>query len=182
MSLASFTALPDFERYCEMSIAITIADAIDLYNSNCQFTVCYCGQKIAPMEAEEFRIEKLRELVAQAGGPAGFSRLWSKDDADKQIDASYISQILNGHRSFGEKAAKNMIRRAGLEPDYFDRPSMPKSGNISKFPDRAETEAIEEIVSLMKKTDETGQWMIVAQSRLIVAERETKRLGNGAPQ
>ena len=57
-----------------------------------------------------------------------------------------------------------------------------KKANISQLHKPAKTDAIEEIVNLMQKTDETGQWMIVAQSRLIVAERETKRLGNGVPQ
>ena len=66
------------------------------------------------------RVEKLRALVEADGGPTEFVRKRSRPDADKAIDATYISQILNGHRSFGEKAAANMERRAGLPAGYFD--------------------------------------------------------------
>ena len=68
----------------------------------------------------EFRKSRLRELVAKAGGATAFVRDYSKDDADKPIDATYIRQILSGHRSFGEKAARKMEKRAGLATYYFD--------------------------------------------------------------
>jgi len=44
-------------------------------------------------------VEKLRLLVASAGGPAKFALDYSQDSADKPIDPTYVSQILNGHRA-----------------------------------------------------------------------------------
>lgn len=77
-------------------------------------------ENLANMDKSEARIKKLRALVEEDGGPAEFARKRSRPDADKPIDPTFISQILNGHRSFGEKAAANMERRAGLPPRYFD--------------------------------------------------------------
>lgn len=70
------------------------------------------------------RVSKLRKLVDEAGGPAAFARKYSRKDADKPIDETYVSQILNGHRAFGERAARNMERRAGLPSGYFDEQPM----------------------------------------------------------
>lgn len=62
------------------------------------------------------RIRALRQLI-------GDSQL--KDFANQHdLDASYISQILNGHRSFGERAAANMERKIGLPKDYLARPAV----------------------------------------------------------
>lgn len=65
-------------------------------------------------------VEKLQQLVLTAGGPAEFARKYSQDGADKPIDATYVSQILNGHRAFGDKARRNMARRAGMDENYFE--------------------------------------------------------------
>lgn len=65
-------------------------------------------------------VEILREMVATAGGPAKFADQYSKDDADKQIDATYVSQILNGHRPFRDIARRNMAKRAGLAENAFE--------------------------------------------------------------
>ena len=72
------------------------------------------------MEISDFRRARLQELVTKAGGPAEFVRQHSRPDADKPIDQTYVSQLLNKHRNFGEKAARSMEIRAGLRPYYFD--------------------------------------------------------------
>lgn len=72
------------------------------------------------MDRYERRVNKLRRLVEKDGGPAAFARKRSRKDADKPIDPAFVSQILNGHRTFGEKAVKSMEERAGLPPGYFD--------------------------------------------------------------
>lgn len=75
------------------------------------------------MNKNQMRVERLRTLVVADGGPAEFARKRSQPNADKPIDPTYVSQILNGHRAFGEKAAANMERRAGITPSgYFDLP------------------------------------------------------------
>lgn len=71
------------------------------------------------MEMQDFRKQRLAALVEADGGPAAFARR-SRPDADKPIDATHVSQIINGHRPFGERAARNMERRAGLARFYFD--------------------------------------------------------------
>ncbi|QRM19544.1 hypothetical protein GBK02_09090 [Dechloromonas sp. TW-R-39-2] len=65
-------------------------------------------------------VEILRKMVTDAGGPAKFADQHSKDDADKQIDATYVSQILNGHRPFRDIARRNMAKRAGLPENAFE--------------------------------------------------------------
>lgn len=72
------------------------------------------------MDKNEIRIKKLGALVEKAGGPAAFARKYSIATADKPIDDSYVSQLLNGHRNFGEKASERMAKRAGLPPDFFE--------------------------------------------------------------
>ena len=67
------------------------------------------------METKEIRVQKLRDLVEQAGGIAAFAR------QNNGVDPTYVSQLLNGHRSFGEKAARNMEQKVGLQYGYFDR-------------------------------------------------------------
>lgn len=82
------------------------------------------------MDKNEKRVEKLRELVDKAGGNASFARKYSRKDLEKQIDASYISQVLNGHRAFGEKAAKNMEDISTIPVGYFDSESNIKHVDI----------------------------------------------------
>lgn len=66
------------------------------------------------MEIRKLRIDNLRALVEKEGSIAAFSRKYDK------VDPTYISQLLNGHRSFGEKAARNMENRIGLPVGYLD--------------------------------------------------------------
>lgn len=119
------------------------------------------------MNSGHHRVAKLRELVESAGGPSAFARTYSQKDADKPIDETYISQILNGHRSFGEKAAKNMAERAGLESGYFDdyqkEAINPKLAHLNKIlqgqPDYVLDEAIKNstsLVELLKKAKNNG--------------------------
>lgn len=58
------------------------------------------------MNISQLRIEALRTLM---GG------LRTKEFADRyNLDASYLSQLLNGHRPLGDKAAKNLEDKIGL--------------------------------------------------------------------
>lgn len=60
------------------------------------------------------RVEALRRVI----GP-----LSQKDFADQHdLDASYLSQILNGHRGLGEKAALNLEKKIGLAPGILVNP------------------------------------------------------------
>ncbi len=66
------------------------------------------------------RVKKLFDLVKQEESIVAFCKKHSKDDDEKPINATYISQILNGHRKFGEKSARNLESKIGLTPNYFD--------------------------------------------------------------
>ncbi|WP_338806874.1 S24 family peptidase [Pseudomonas chlororaphis] len=58
------------------------------------------------MNISQLRIDALRKLIGD---------LKTKEFADRyNLDASYISQLLNGHRPLGDKAAKNLEEKIGL--------------------------------------------------------------------
>lgn len=65
----------------------------------------------------ETRLSALRELVESAGGPAAFARLHDG------VDPTYVSQLLNRHRNFGERAARNMEKKLGLPHGHLDQES-----------------------------------------------------------
>ena len=67
-------------------------------------------------EDQRLRVDRLKGLIGELS-IAAFCRKFEK------IDATYISQILNGHRNFGEKAARTMEERLGLPVGWFDRNS-----------------------------------------------------------
>lgn len=114
------------------------------------------------MDKQTLRVERLRELVKGAGGPAKFARQYSQKDADKPIDETYVSQLLNGHRTFGEKAAQSMALRAGLPEDYFDfnggADPLPKVAQIEHS--RDEHPLITAMVKLMNSLDEAGKGVV----------------------
>lgn len=58
------------------------------------------------MNISQLRVEALRALIGN---------LKTKEFADRHnLDASYLSQLLNGHRPLGDKAAKNLEDKIGL--------------------------------------------------------------------
>jgi len=69
------------------------------------------------MDIRKLRIEALKRLIGT---------LKIKEFADQHdLDASYISQMLNGHRGMGDVAARNLERKIGLPDGYL---VMPKAG------------------------------------------------------
>jgi SOS-response transcriptional repressor LexA len=64
--------------------------------------------------AQQRRINALRRLVNEHGSQAEFARKFG-------LDASYISQILSGHRGFGERSARNFESKIGLPPGSLDK-------------------------------------------------------------
>ena len=70
---------------------------------------------------KQIRIKRLSEVVKKDGSIANFCKNRIAEGADKPNDPTYVSQLLNGHRSFGENAARSMEKRAGLPEYYFDR-------------------------------------------------------------
>lgn len=87
-----------------------------------------------------------------------------KDFANEYgLDASYLSQILNGHRNLGEKAAANLERKIGLAPGSLsqDRAVPPKAGD--KPPGLSATEQLMAALEKVKGfSAETRQRIVCA--------------------
>lgn len=94
-----------------------IADAIGSSNSNCQFNVCYERGDIAVMEDDikikETRRQLFSDLVAKNKSKAAFAREYA-------MDATYVSQLLTGHRKIGEKTARVIEEKLGLPRYWLD--------------------------------------------------------------
>jgi phage repressor protein C with HTH and peptisase S24 domain len=70
------------------------------------------------MDTNKLRVDALKAAMA------GTSQ---KDFANQHgLDASYLSQILNGHRNLGEKAAANLEEKIGLPAGSLVSPSSPE--------------------------------------------------------
>jgi transcriptional regulator with XRE-family HTH domain len=70
------------------------------------------------MNMNETRKANLRRIISKAtpsGQVADFARKYS-------LDPSYISQLLNEHRNIGEKSARNIEAKLGLELLDLDKP------------------------------------------------------------
>ena len=69
------------------------------------------------MNISQLRIDTLKKLIGD---------LKTKEFADRyNLDASYISQLLNGHRPLGDKAAKNLEDKIGLPGGTLLMPALP---------------------------------------------------------
>ena len=67
------------------------------------------------MDIKQLRVRALRRLIGQ--DPL-------KEFAEKHdLDASYLSQILNGHRGMGEKAAAKMAAKIGVAESILVSPA-----------------------------------------------------------
>jgi transcriptional regulator with XRE-family HTH domain len=76
------------------------------------------------MDIKALRVRALRRLIGQ-------SQL--KDFANEHdLDPSYLSQILNGHRGMGEKAAATMADKIGVHRDLLVNPAAESSGDESE--------------------------------------------------
>ncbi|MPS27579.1 MAG: hypothetical protein E2576_11100 [Alcaligenaceae bacterium] len=66
-------------------------------------------------------IHKLRRdnliAVLEASGTKTIAEFAERYD----LDASYLSQLRNTHRNIGEKSARNLELKLGLEPGFLDR-------------------------------------------------------------
>lgn len=73
----------------------------------------------AHMDIRDIRRRRLKQLIAQKKSDGEV-----KNNADfarrHQIDTSYLSQILNGHRKIGEQAARKLEGQIGLSHGHLD--------------------------------------------------------------
>ena len=82
------------------------------------------------MDIKKMRIQVLRDLMGDKT---------QKEFADQyNLDASYLSQLLNGHRSLGEKAAANLEAKIGLAEGTLTTPSVSMRASTSGEPQSPE--------------------------------------------
>lgn len=112
-------------------------------------------------------VEKLRLLVASAGGPAKFALDYSQDSADKPIDPTYVSQILNGHRAFRDIARRNMAARAGLPADYFEAAT---EINQSSAVYNLWPAIVTQIAEIARELPEAMQNQLLGQAKMLQSE------------
>lgn len=68
----------------------------------------------------KIRIRKLKDLVDKEDTIVEFCKKWSKNPDEKPLNETYISQLLNGYRKFGERSARRFERTMYLDEKYFD--------------------------------------------------------------
>jgi hypothetical protein len=66
------------------------------------------------MDIKQIRVNRLKDFVESNDGAANMARKWP------DLDPSYLSQLINGHRGFGEKAARKIEGICNLPINYFD--------------------------------------------------------------
>ncbi|KPY64865.1 hypothetical protein ALP50_03291 [Pseudomonas syringae pv. spinaceae] len=91
------------------------------------------------MDIKQLRVGALKAVMAGAS---------QKDFANQYgLDASYLSQILNGHRNLGEKAAANLEEKIGLPPGSLVSPAVP----ITSLPAKPGLSAIDQLKESLAK-------------------------------
>ena len=79
------------------------------------------------MEIHAVRLNILRREVGKFPTIAAFARHYG-------VDTTYISQLLNGHRNLGERAARNLEIKLGWDPMSMDSAADPDDDFTAKQP------------------------------------------------
>ena len=66
------------------------------------------------MDINNIRLDALRREIRHFPTLVAFARKYG-------LDSTYLSQLLNGHRNLGEKAARNLETKLGWPPRSMDR-------------------------------------------------------------
>lgn len=86
----------------------------------------------------EIRLENLKKFInelEEQGKAKSFAEIARIYDG---VDASYLSQLVNGYRNLGEKAARNLEKKFQLPDFYFDRqPEVVMSGITERIVKKA---------------------------------------------
>lgn len=80
------------------------------------------------MDINTIRLDALRREIRHFPTLVAFARKYG-------LDSTYLSQLLNGHRNLGEKAARNLEVKLGWPPRSMDRP-LDESGEEADGYDR----------------------------------------------
>jgi len=112
------------------------------------------------MQMKTRRVERLKALLEKLGGAAEVEHRY------ENINASYLSQLINGHCSFGEKAARNLEKKLNLRDLYLDQDETYDANNsdnvhltpeliahlkvMQQLPDYARTEVIRDAIKTVE--------------------------------
>jgi len=119
------------------------------------------------MDVKERRVERLKQFVQDSGGAAKLARDF------EGIDASYISQLINKHRPFGEKSARKIETLCRLPAYYFDR------NEIRQDPAKY---VVDELFQQMDE-DTRRKWVAIGQTLVdIKDEKSTEDLEIKKPE
>jgi len=110
--------------------------------------MCYDWCETYEMEIHQIRLERLRSLVDRFKSIAAFARYYN-------LEANYISHLFNGYRSFGERSARQMEKKMGLEPGYFDTAAEHPLDAYKEVFDKASLEAKSTIINFLKALQQT---------------------------
>ena len=87
------------------------------------------------MDIKKMRVQALRDLMGEKS---------QKDFAEQyNLDASYLSQLLNGHRSLGEKAAANLEAKIGLPEGTLRVPFVPMHDATTAPPRPSDSQTVD---------------------------------------
>lgn len=139
----------------------TIAKAIHSVNSRRQFSANLFWSTIGNMETDpirQTRVRVLRKAVEDLGGAAAFSR------AHPGVDPTYISQLLNGHRAFGEKAARRMETLCSWPAGFLDGGY---TNQLQSSPNH-NTKALEDFQAAMNVGDELERNILLSTISTII--------------
>lgn len=111
------------------------------------------------MDTNKLRVDALKAVMAGAS---------QKDFANLHgLDASYLSQILNGHRNLGEKAATTLEQKIGLAPGTLVSPTPGAAAAESAPAVKSAADLVKDMLSKAGKGISAG-----ARQRLLAAAEE----------
>ena len=108
------------------------------------------------MDTNKLRVDALKAVMAGAS---------QKDFANTHgLDASYLSQILNGHRNLGEKAATTLEQKIGLSPGTLVAPTPGDDSSEIVTAPKSAAELVKEMLAKSGKgvSVETRQRLLAA--------------------
>ena len=106
------------------------------------------------MDINQTRVKALKAVMAGAS---------QKDFANQHgLDASYLSQILNGHRNLGEKAAATLEDKIGLTAGSLVSPAAPDSAPASAKPGLSAIDQLKASLAKVKGFSSEARERIVA--------------------
>lgn len=123
---------------------------------------------------QDIRVQRLKDFIEQSKD-AGHKTVASLADT-YDVNASHISQILGGHRAFGETAARNLEQSFGLPAFYFEGDVLADSRSDTAEIERFKTLALGESCQLNANTVALrviGGWIYTTTHKTTIGAAET---------